>query len=54
MARAWRREVTNKTIRLWDVETGEELNRHLARHMRGLWSPVAFSPDGTRLASGSR
>ena len=25
MAPAWRREVTNNTIRLWDAETGEEL-----------------------------
>ena len=25
MARAWRREARTNTVRLWDVETGEEL-----------------------------
>ncbi len=41
----------DRTIRLWDVSTGECLET-LSGHGHGVWS-VAFSPDGTRLISGS-
>ncbi len=41
----------DKTIRLWDVASGQEL-RTLARHSRFV-TAVAFSPDGKTLASGS-
>src|SRR5262249_1528581 len=37
------------TVKLWDPATGQEL-RTLRGHRGGVWS-VAFSPDGTRLAS---
>jgi WD40 repeat protein len=42
----------NGDLRLWEVSTG----RLLARHNRHWWGPikaVAFSPDGTVVASGS-
>jgi len=39
------------TVRLWDVATGEQLTV-LEEHDEGILS-VAFSPDGTRLVSGS-
>ena len=42
---------SDKTIRLWDAATGEELAT-LRGHEEGVLS-VAFSPDGTRLASAS-
>ena len=51
MARAWLQEASDTTIRLWDVETGKELAT-LRGHEDDVKS-VAFSPDGTRLASGS-
>jgi len=38
----------NATVRLWDVATGRELLT-----LKGRSSPVAFSPDGKTLASGS-
>ena len=42
---------TDHTIRLWDVQTGQEV-RTLQGYTNWILS-VAFSPDGTRLASGS-
>ncbi|WP_405734745.1 hypothetical protein OG607_40935 [Streptomyces sp. NBC_01537] len=41
----------DRTIRIWDSETGAEL-KVLRGHQDGVWS-VAWSPDGRRLASGS-
>jgi hypothetical protein len=38
-------------VRLWDLATGKEFHK-LAGH-RGTVASLAFSPDGTRLASGS-
>ena len=40
------------TIRLWNVDTGEE-TRRITGHTSTVFS-VAFSPDGSQLASGSR
>ncbi|KAK6995670.1 WD40 repeat-like protein [Favolaschia claudopus] len=42
----------DKTVRIWDSETGATLGVPLAGHTRGVTS-VAFSPDGRRIASGS-
>ncbi len=41
----------DKTLRLWEAETGRELWTD-AGHVDGVWS-VAFSPDGHRIASAS-
>ena len=41
----------DRTVRLWDVETGEPLAT-LVGHTDNV-SSVAFSPDGSTLASGS-
>jgi WD40 repeat protein len=41
----------DKTIKLWDVKTGEEI-RTLKGHSE-LCHSVAFSPDGRLIASGS-
>lgn len=41
----------DKTARIWDVATGREL-RSLSGHLKGV-TAVAFSPDGTRVATGS-
>ncbi len=42
---------SDKTVRLWDVETGRELTT-LTGHSDSV-SSVSFSPDGTHIASGS-
>ncbi|EAU80951.2 vegetative incompatibility protein HET-E-1 [Coprinopsis cinerea okayama7 len=42
----------DRTICLWNPQTGEALGEPLKGHSRGVTS-VAFSPDGTLLASGS-
>src|SRR5262249_9185683 len=39
------------TVKVWDAASGQQL-RALKGHTGQVWS-VAFSPDGTRLASGS-
>src|SRR5207249_2919381 len=41
------------TIKLWDLDTALPLTNHL-RGQVGSVSALAFSPDGQRLASGSR
>jgi len=42
----------DKTIRMWDAETGKALGAPLQGHTDRLWS-VAISPDGSRIVSGS-
>jgi WD40 repeat protein len=42
----------DKTLRLWDVTTGQPIGPHLRGHREGVTS-VAFSPDGRRIVSGS-
>jgi WD40 repeat protein len=39
-------------MRLWDADTGQPVGQPLTGHADGVWS-VAFSPDGTRVVSGS-
>jgi WD40 repeat protein len=39
----------DKTVRLWDAATGDEL---AVLKAKGAISSVAFSPDGNRLAAG--
>jgi|GEM_PF-235701 len=43
--------VDDNTMRLWDIQTGEEIRR-FEGHISGVWS-VAFSPDGRTAFSGS-
>ena len=42
----------DKTVRLWDADTGHRSAHPLTGHTDAVYS-VAFSPDGTRIASGS-
>jgi WD40 repeat protein len=42
----------DKTIRLWDATTGEQIGDPLVGHTDWVRS-VAFSPDGSRIVSGS-
>ncbi|OCH86524.1 WD40 repeat-like protein, partial [Obba rivulosa] len=42
----------DKTIRMWDAQTGELVAAPFNGHQGWVWS-VAFSPDGQRIASGS-
>ena len=44
-------EHPDNALRIWDVETGEEIMR-LEGHEASVWS-VMFSPDGSRIASGA-
>ena len=41
----------DKTVRLWDANTGKPIGQPLHGHDDAVMS-VAFSPDGTRIASG--
>jgi len=43
----------DKTVRLWDADTGQPVGQPLTGHTDELRS-VAFSPDGHRIVSGSR
>ncbi|KAG8822059.1 hypothetical protein FRC19_006795 [Serendipita sp. 401] len=43
---------SDRTIQLWDVETGQALGEPLRGHRNRVTS-VSFSPDGHRIASGS-
>jgi WD40 repeat protein len=42
----------DRTIRVWDAQTGQLTVEPLKWHTRGVTS-VAFSPDGMRIVSGS-
>ena len=42
----------DKTVRVWDADTGKPVGRPLAGHTDDVMS-VAFSPDGERIVSGS-
>jgi len=43
----------DKTIRIWDIETGDMVSGPFRGHNDGVLS-VSFSPDGKRVVSGSR
>src|SRR5260221_548835 len=43
----------DKTVRIWDVRTGEEVMKSSKEHPAAVTS-AAFSPDGTHIVSGSR
>ncbi len=44
--------MTNGTIRIWQVTTGQELKGNFPRHSKGI-SALVYSSDGTMAASGS-
>lgn len=41
----------DKTLRIWDTRTGQELERMTGAQDNEVWS-IAFSPDGRRIAAG--
>jgi WD40 repeat protein len=43
---------SDKSLRIWDAETGRALSRPMTGHEGGVYS-VAFSHDGKRIVSGS-
>ena len=43
----------DKTIRIWDAESGAVVGEALTGHNGAVWS-VAYSPDGRHIISGSR
>ena len=43
---------SDKTVRLWDAETGKAIGVPWEGHSAAVWS-VAFSPDGKKVVSGS-
>ena len=46
------RQLATTTVRLWDADTGQPVGQPLTGHTDTVTS-VAFSPDGTRIVSGS-
>jgi WD40 repeat protein len=46
------KSTTDNTLRLWDAKTGQPIGQPLKGHLEGI-TIVAFSPDGTRIVSGS-
>jgi len=48
--RSWPPPGTDRTVRLWDVDTG--VQRLVLRGHELIVGRVAFSPDGSKLASG--
>src|ERR1700733_8360732 len=47
------RQFCDGTIRIWDSTTGASIGKPLERHGGDVTS-VTFSPDGAKIASGSR
>ncbi|THU91717.1 WD40 repeat-like protein, partial [Dendrothele bispora CBS 962.96] len=42
----------DKTLRIWDTQTGQQVGQPLQGHTHNVWS-VAYSPDGRHIVSGS-